>query len=74
MAGFKEEVQRMQVKANLNFKSREVLRFISIYNRRKPFDFNFIEEMDLFNEKVIKISSCPTGDPQYKVLDNSDIH
>jgi MFS family permease len=28
---------------------RKVLRFVSTYNRRKPFEFNFAEEMELYN-------------------------
>lgn len=34
---------------------RKVLRFVSIYNRRKPFEFNFSEEMDKYNSKALRM-------------------
>lgn len=35
---------------------RRVLRFVSVYNRRKPFNFNFIDEMERFNHKALTLN------------------
>ena len=34
---------------------RKVLRFVSTYNRRKPFDFNFVDEMDSYSSNVMQL-------------------
>lgn len=45
----------MQVIFIFIFFYRKVLRFVSTYNHRVPFDFNFVDEMERYNMSAIQL-------------------
>jgi hypothetical protein len=44
---------------------------MSIYNNRAPFDFNFIEEMEIYNDKALSLR--PVDEHTSKLLNSGNL-
>ncbi|CAD8099970.1 unnamed protein product [Paramecium primaurelia] len=51
---------------------RRVFRFMSIFNKRRPFEFNFMEELDKFNSRCVKVASMKKVETQIKLTQQSN--